>query len=100
MKMKRAATNKDCGSFFFVCRSQETRSHPAFFQLPLTAKLTAKPVDYGGFSWIGVDIRLACGAGGRRRCDYYHFFAVSWTHKIAVKRFSHARKLKDKGRVF
>src|SRR5258708_12934902 len=65
MKMKRAATNKDCGSFFFVWRSQETRSHPAFFQLPLTAKLTAKPVDYGGFSWIGADIRLTCGPGGR-----------------------------------
>jgi hypothetical protein len=30
VKMERAATNKDCGSFFFVCRSPETRSHAAF----------------------------------------------------------------------
>src|SRR5260370_35131787 len=65
--MKRAATNKDCGSFFFVYMSSETRSHPAFFQSPLTAKLTAKPVDNGGFPWMTVDIRLASGADGRHR---------------------------------
>jgi hypothetical protein len=29
-------------------------------------KLTAKPVDNRGFPWMGVDIQLACGAGGRR----------------------------------
>src|SRR5258708_11840606 len=67
MHMEKAATNKDCGSFFFVYRPSETRSHPAFSQSPLTAKLTAKPVDNHGFSWMGVDIRLACGAAGRHR---------------------------------
>jgi hypothetical protein len=33
-------------------------------------------------------------------CDYSHFFTVRLTHKIAVKCFSHAQKLKDKRRAF
>jgi len=61
--MERAATNKDCGSFFFVYRSSETRSHPASLQSPLTAK----PIDNRGFPWMAVDIRLASGADGRPR---------------------------------
>src|SRR5260370_18201933 len=63
--MKRAAIFVGCSSFFFAYRPPETRSHPAFFQSPLTAKLTAKPVDNRGFSWMTVDIRLASGADGR-----------------------------------
>jgi hypothetical protein len=55
-----------CGSFFFVYRSSETRSQTAFFQSPLTAKLTAKPVDNSGFPWMGAEIPLASGGGGRR----------------------------------
>src|SRR5258708_12413951 len=31
------------------------------------SKLTAKPVDNGGFPWMTVDIRLASGADGRHR---------------------------------
>src|SRR5229473_1808052 len=65
VQMKRAAIFVGCGSFFFVYRSPETRSHTAFFQSPLTAKLTAKPVDNSGFPWMAVDIRLASGADGR-----------------------------------
>ena len=64
-KIGRAPTNKDCGSFFFVRRSPNTLT-PAFFPSPLTAKLTAKPVDNSGFPWMEVETRLACGAAGRR----------------------------------
>src|SRR6266700_146101 len=53
--------------FFFVLRPLGNSSHPAFFPSPLTAKLTAKPVDNSGFPWIGVDMRLASGADGRHR---------------------------------
>jgi hypothetical protein len=63
--MKRAAIFVGCGSFFFVYRSSETRSQTAYFRSPLTAKLTAKPVDNRRFPWMGVEIRLACRAVGR-----------------------------------
>jgi hypothetical protein len=34
------------------------------------------------------------------RCHYSHIFAVCWTHKIAVKSFSHAQNQKATGRAF
>ena len=33
-------------------------------------------------------------------CDYSHFFAVGWTHKIAVRGPVHAQIFQGKGRVF
>src|SRR5712692_7853399 len=78
-KIERAATNKDCGSFFFVRRPSETRSHPAFFRSPLTAKLTAKPVDNSGFSW-------------KTLCDFTQFFAASALIKLP-QRFSNEHKV-------
>jgi len=61
-KIGRTATKKDYGSFFFVRRSPNTLT-PPFSASPLTAK----PVDNRGFPWMGIEIRLACGAAGRRR---------------------------------
>ena len=34
------------------------------------------------------------------QCDYSHFFAVRWTHKISAKSCFHAQNSKEKGRVF
>src|SRR2546427_13197048 len=50
---------------------------PCLIQSPLTAKLTAKPVDNSGFLWMGVDIRLASGADGRHRRRYNFLVAAS-----------------------
>jgi S1-C subfamily serine protease len=33
-------------------------------------------------------------------CDYSHFFALRWAHKIAVKSFSHAQNQRGKSRFF
>jgi len=33
-------------------------------------------------------------------CHYSHFFAVRWTHKIAIKNFSHAQSQGLIGRAF
>ena len=60
------AVNNDVVEALFLCsQTPGNSSHPAFFPSPLTAKLTAKPVDINGFQWMAVDIRLPCGAGGR-----------------------------------
>jgi hypothetical protein len=61
-KRERAATQR-LRLFLFVRRPSET-AHTLHFPSPI---LTAKPVDNSGFSWIGVDMRLACGGAGRHR---------------------------------
>jgi hypothetical protein len=34
------------------------------------------------------------------KCDYSHFFAPDWTHKITVKSYLHAQNQKVKRRAF
>ena len=48
---------------------------------------SAALVVLSNIKWMRVEIRLPCGAGGRHRCDYSHFFAVRWTHIMAHVHF-------------
>ncbi len=45
------------------------------------------------FSWVHGDASLMA-------CDYSHFFAPDWTHKITVKSYLHAQNQKVKRRAF
>ncbi len=51
-KIESAAIFVGCGSFFFVCRFTETRSHTAFFSVTFDSKTDSKT---GGQQWIFVD---------------------------------------------
>ena len=54
-------------ALFTHVNTSERCLHTTILCFLLTAKLTAKPVDNSGFPWMGVDMRLASGAGGRHR---------------------------------
>jgi len=65
--MKRAAIFVGCGSFFLRVQVLGNTLTDCIFPVTFDSKLKAKPVDNSRFPWMGVDIRLACGAGGRHR---------------------------------
>ena len=52
------------------------------------------------YSMIGAIHGVQTGEDLYLHCDYSHIFAVRWTHKSAVKCFSHAQNPKAYRRVF
>src|SRR5438105_2521994 len=80
---------------FFVRRSRETRLCSSFFPSPLTPK----PVDNSGFPWMGVDMRLACGVGGRLRVITPITLQYARTIKLQQSA-PHAQNLQAQRRAF
>jgi len=73
---------------------------PCIFSVTFDSKTDSKT---GRQQWIFMDRgrnSIGLWSGWKTPCDYYHIFAVRWTHKIAVKCFSHAQNPKAYRRVF
>jgi len=85
--------------FFFVRGSPNTLT-PCLFRITLDSKTDSKT---GRQQWTSVDDggnRIGLWSGWKTLCHYSHFFAVSWTHKIAVRGPLHAQISQGKGRAF